>query len=106
MASCASARSPSGIPEKVDGLHRGDGLFERPRIGQADVFDRHAHQPPRDVHAILARFQHPAQPIERRIHIAGSHGLVQRRNQIEMLLAGLVVEQRLALQRVLDRLRA
>ncbi len=93
-----------GDPQKMDGLHGGDGLFERARIGQADVFDRHTHQPAGDIHAVLARFQHAAQPIKRGIHIARSDGFVERGNQVEMLFAGFVVEQDLALQRVFDRL--
>ena len=50
--------------QKVHRLPRCHGLFERPRIRQADVLDRHPYQPPRDVHPILARLDHPRQPVE------------------------------------------
>ena len=51
------------VTEQVDGLHRRRALFERARIGQRDVLDRHPHQTARDVHAILAGFQHAGQPV-------------------------------------------
>ena len=38
----------------------GHGVFERARVGQADVFNRHAHQPARDVEPVFARFEHSA----------------------------------------------
>jgi hypothetical protein len=87
-------------------LHGRDGLLERARIGQPDVFDRHADQAARDVQAVLAGFQHARQPVERGIHIARPHRFVQRRNQVEVLFAALVVEQHLALRwRPAPRLR-
>ena len=81
------------MPRKCDGLLRGHGLLQRARIGQPDIFDGHAHQAPRHIHAILAAFQHSRQPIQRRIGVGRTHALVQRGNQVEMLFARFVVEQ-------------
>ena len=92
-------------PQEMHRLHGRNRLFQRPRVGQADVLDGHANQPPRDVHAILSRFEHAREPVQRRIHVARPHGFVQRRDQIVVLLAGFVIEQYFSLQRVLDGLR-
>src|ERR1035441_3749881 len=103
IAACASARSPSPIPnpQKVSGLHHRHGLLQRARVGQPDVFDGHAHQAARDVQAVLAGLQHARQPVERGIGIARPHGFVQRRDQVVVLFARFVVEQHLALDGVL-----
>ena len=60
---------------------------ERLRIGVADVLGREAHQPPRDVQRILAGLEHARQPVDRRVGIAVAHRLVQRRDQVVVLLA-------------------
>src|SRR6202142_559942 len=91
-------------PQEMDRLHRGDGLFERPRLGQADILDGYADQGAPDVKPVLAACEHAPQPVERRVHVARADRFVQRRNQVEVLLAGLVVEQHLALDRILHRL--
>ena len=64
--------------EKMHGLLGGHGLLERARIGQADVFDGHAHQAPCDVQAVLAGLEHAGQPVEGGIGIARAHRFVQR----------------------------
>ena len=86
-------------------LHR-HALLERARVGEPDVLDRHAHHAPRNVHAIFARLQHARQPVKRGIGIARPHRFVQRRNQVVMLFAGLVVKQNFAAQRIGDGLFA
>ncbi len=83
-------------------LLRRDGDGQRLRIGVADVFGREAHEPARDVQRILAGFDHAREPVDRGIGIAVAHRLVQRRDEVVVLLAGLVVEQRAALNRLLD----
>ncbi len=75
---------------------------KRVRIGQADVFDRHAHHAARDVERIFSGFEHAPQPVERGVGIAVAHRLVQRGNQVVMFFAGFVVEQNALLQRVAD----
>ena len=87
---------------RLHGRHR---LLQRARVGQADVLDGHADQAARDVHAVLAGLQHARQPVQRGVHVARAHGFVQRRDQVEVLFAALVVEQHLALHGVLHGLR-
>ena len=64
---------------------------QRLRVGVADVLGREAHQPARDVERILAGLEHARQPVERRVGVAVAHRLVQRRDEVVVLLAGLVV---------------
>ncbi len=90
--------------EKMHRLLGGDGLLERARIRQADVFDGHADQTACDVHPVFAGLEHPGQPVKRRIGIARAHGFVQRRDQVEVLFAGFVVEQDFALHGIFDGL--
>src|ERR1035437_4108579 len=82
-----------GNAQEVHRLLDRNALFEGARIGEADVFDRHADQAARDVEAILAGFEHAGQPVERGVRVTGAHGFVQRGNQVEMFLAAFVVEQ-------------
>src|SRR5271170_6305667 len=95
---------PLGRPKQFKHLHRCNGHFHRVRLRQSNILTSHAHQPPRDVQRILARFNHPRQPIQRRIRIRIAHRLVQRRNQIEMFFARLVIRQQLPLQHILQPL--
>jgi len=83
---------PFGTAEKVIRVFGGERDAERPRVGQADILDRHAHQAPGDVERVLPARQHARQPIERAIGVRSAHRLVQRGNQIEVLLAALVVD--------------
>ncbi len=107
----SSGKIDGGLPQgevafrnsqEVDRLLGGNSLLESPRIGQPDIFDGHANQPARDIHAILAGFEHPAEPVKGCIYIARPYGFMQRRNDVVMLLPGLVVEQHLPLDRILD----
>ena len=82
-----------------------DGDRQRLRVGVADVFRGEANQPPRDVERILAGLDHPRQPVDRSVRIAVAHRLVQRRNQVVVLFARLVVEERAPLDRLLRRAR-
>ena len=93
-----------GNAQEMGRLLRADRLFERAGIRQADVFDRHADQPARDVQAILAGFEHPGQPVKRGIDIGRADALVERRDQVVVLLTGLVVEQHLPFDHCLYRL--
>src|SRR6266851_4784275 len=88
------------LPEKVHRILRGEAEIQRLRSRQSDVFHRHAHDPARAVHRVFASLEHPAQPIERRIGVGVPHTLVQRRDDVVVLLALLVVEQYPPLQRL------
>jgi hypothetical protein len=59
---------------------------------------RHAHQAAGDEQRVLAALQHPRQPVERRVRIAAAHRLMQRRDQVVVLLAVLVVGRPALLQ--------
>jgi hypothetical protein len=76
---------------------------ERLRIGETDVLAREAHHATREIERILARREHPAEPVERRVGVALAQRLVERRDEVEVLLARLVVEHDLALHDVLHR---
>ena len=82
-------------------LHR-DCQHQSLRIGIADVLRRCADQPARDVKRILAAFQHPHEPVHRCICVAVADRFVERRDDVVVLFAALVVHQRPALQYFLD----
>ncbi|EAU61880.1 hypothetical protein STIAU_6310, partial [Stigmatella aurantiaca DW4/3-1] len=50
---------------------------------------------------VLARLQHAGHPVERGIHVRAPHGFDEGADDVVVLLAPLVVEQRLLLQRLL-----
>ena len=91
------------MPRKCTACCAAIALFQRARIGQADVLDRHAHQAAGEIQAVFAGFEHARQPVERRVGVGGTHALVQGGNQVEVLFAALVVEQHLAAEHGLDR---
>ena len=71
-------------------------------IGVADVLRREANQAPRDVERVLAGLEHPRYPVDGRVRIAVAHRFVQRRDEVVVLLATLVVEQRAPLNGLLE----
>ena len=71
---------------------------KRPRIGQPDVFRRHPYHTSREEQRIFAAVDHSRQPIQRSLHVAASHRLVQRRNDVVVLFTTLVVAGHAALQ--------
>ena len=77
--------------------------LERARIGVADVLGREPDEPARDVERILAGLEHARQPVDGRVGVAVAHRFVQRRNDVVVLLAGLVVEQRAPLDQAGER---
>ena len=85
-------------PDKIRRLHRRNCDRQRARLRQSNVFAGHSDQPARNVQWVFTRFEHSHQPIQRSVRIGISHGLMQRRNQIEVFFAGLVVRQKFALQ--------
>ena len=71
---------------------------QRARIGQADVFRRHADQAARHVLGLGPAVEHSHQPVQRRIRVGAAHAFVQRRDRVVKLLAALVVAAHLLAQ--------
>ena len=86
------------LAEEVHGVLRGEAEVERLGRGQSNVLHRHAHDAAGNVHGVFAGLQHARQPVERGVHVGVAHGLVQRGDDVVVLLALLVVEQNAALQ--------
>src|SRR5436190_13286143 len=80
--------------EKVVGVLGGEGDGERPRIGEPDILDRHAHQAAREVERIFSSREHAREPIQRAIDIGAAHGFVERGDQVVVLLPGFVVDRK------------
>ena len=59
---------------------------------------------PRDVQRVFASFDHPCQPVDGGVGVAVSHRLVQSGNQVEVLLTGLVVQERPTLEGAREQL--
>ena len=79
------ARVPDGVGEQ-----------QRVRVGEADVLAREADAAARDVERVLAALEHAREPVDRGVGVGVAHRLVQRRDDVVVLLAVLVVHQRLA----------
>src|SRR6185437_16478274 len=88
--------------EKIESVHRRKSDLERRRIGEADVFAGHANEAAREIEGVFAGFEHAREPVKSRVGIGIAHGLVQRGDEIEMLLARFVVGQELVLQDVFE----
>ena len=73
------------------------------RIGVADVLGGEDHHPAQHEQRILAGLEHARHPVDRGVGIGAAHALDERRDDAVVLVAGLVVEQRPLLQRLLDR---
>ena len=73
--------------EEVVRLLGGQRERERPRVGVADVLGREAHEPARDVERILAGVEHARHPVERGVGVGVAQRLVQRRDEVVVLLA-------------------
>src|SRR5690606_6113859 len=58
-----------GAAEKLVGVLRREALHDRLRIGEADVLDRHAHQPAGEVERLLAGYEHPGEVVQRRLRV-------------------------------------
>ena len=91
-----------GRTQLVVSIERRDSQLQRRGIGEPDVLAREPHQPPRDVEPVLARREHAREPIKAGVGIRIAQALVQRRDQVEVLVAGAVVAQVLPRQRAAD----
>ena len=87
---------PFGHPDEVHGLLRGHGQDEGLGVGQAHVLGGEAHQAARDVERVLAGLQHARQPVEAGVGVGVADRLVERADDVEVLLARAVVEEGLA----------
>ena len=94
-----------GRAEEVESLFCGESDGESVGFGQADVFAGHAHHAAREIERVFAGFEHAREPVERGVGVGIADGFVQRGNEIEVLLAGFVVEEQFALQDVFEESR-
>ena len=86
----------------MHGVFGRDGDGECLRVRVADIFRGESDQPSRHIQRILTGLEHPRQPVDGGVGIAVAHRLVQRRDQVVVLLTGLVVEERAVLSDVSD----
>src|SRR6185369_3618969 len=89
-----------GSAELVVGLEGRHRQRQSLRIGVADVLAGEANQAAGHVERILAGRQHARQPVEAGVRVGVAQRLVERRDQVVVLLARPVVAQVLARQRV------
>ena len=80
----------------MHGLLGGHGHHQGLRVGHAHVLGGEADQAPRDVERVLARLQHARQPVQARVRVGVADRLVERADDVVVLLAGPVVQERLA----------
>ena len=88
--------------EALIGLDRVVRELDGARVGDADVFPRHADDAAPQVFRIGAAVQHAAQPVQRGVRMRAAHGFVQRRDLVVEIVAALVEAARVQGQRVLD----
>ena len=90
-----------GQADEVERVFRVQRDAQRARIRKADVFGSESNEAPDDVERILTGLEHACEPVQGRVHIRVAQRLMQRRNDVVMLLAGLVVQKSL-LRSLLD----
>ena len=90
-----------GQADVLDGVRGRDRDLQRLRVRIPDVLGRQDHHPPCDEARVLAALEHRRQVVERGVGIRPARGLDPGRDVVVVLVAGLVVAQRLALHRVL-----
>ena len=73
-----------------------DGHRKRIGIRNTDIFARKTNHASCDIQRIVPALKHAKRPIHGSVGIGIAHRLVERGNQIVMLLAALVVEKRFA----------
>ena len=82
------------------GRHRD---LQPPGIRNAHVLAGEPDHPPGNVQGIFPGFQHPGQPVHRRIRVGIPHGFVEGGNQIVVFFPGFVIEQGLFPGALLDQ---
>src|SRR3546814_9294431 len=88
------------------GVLGGEALHQRLRIGEADILARKTGESPQDVERLLARDEHPREPIERRLRVRPAQRLMERRDQIVMAVAALVIDRHPAIDRKSTRMNS
>jgi len=91
-----------GHPDEVRGLLGRARDDERLRVRETHVLPREDHDAPRDEHRILTRVDHPHEPIQSGVGVGSADALDERRDRVVVLVARAVIEERAALQGLLD----
>ena len=78
--------------ESLIGIPGGQCHLQGPGLGHSHILAGEAHETPHHVQRILPTVQHPRQPVQGGVRIA--HRLVEGRDEVVVLLAGLVVQGR------------
>src|SRR3546814_12267141 len=86
--------------EELIGVLGGEALHQRLRIGEADILARKTGESAEDVERLLARDEHPREPIERRLRVRPAPRLMERRDQIVMAVADLVIDRPPAMEQL------
>jgi len=92
---CLRERNPSlRQPDEFHGGQGGVSHQDRPGIGVSHIFRGGNDEPPGDKARIIARSKHARHPIERGIRIAAAQGFDERRGDVVMLVAFLIIDER------------
>ena len=83
---------PLRRPQALVGVPGRQRHLEGGRVGHADILAGKSHQTARHVERVLAPAQHARQPVQSGVRIGAAHRLVQGRDEVVVLLAGLVVQ--------------
>ena len=90
-----------GEADVLDRVRRGDGDRQRLRVRVADVLGGEHDHAAGDEARVLAALDHRGEVVQRRVGVRAARRLDPGRDVVVVLVAGLVVEHGLALQRVL-----
>jgi len=86
----------------VCGLLRGRRDDQGLWIGEPDVLTGEDDDAARDEHRVLAGVDHPHEPIESGVGVRAAHALDERADRVVVLVAGAVVQETPALERLAD----
>ena len=81
-----------GQPDKFDRLLRGDGEWERFRIGQTNVFAGKNDDAPRDETEIFTGMQHFREPVYRAFFVRSAHAFDKCADCVVVRVAGAIVD--------------
>lgn len=63
-------------------------------VRHADILGSYPDHPAQDKESVLARFKHPAQPVDTGLNVSRPHALVKGGNEIVVVLSGSVMVER------------
>ena len=86
----------------LDGLRGGDRDEQRARVGVADVLGGEHDHAPGDEAGILAALEHRREVVDGRVGVGAAHRLDERRDEVVVRVAALVVDERPLAGGVLD----